>query len=121
MGNTSSITELANAEKESWSVEWAVGKDSEEPGWTGLLQDELPPPELVLEEFKLALVTFPAMTGLGWDKMHPRALLRLPVAVLRLVIGLLQRCELEGKWPNAVKLVIIFLLPKADGGRRPIG
>ena len=118
---TLNAQQLANAEKESWSVEWAVGKDSEEPDWTGLLQDEPAPPELILEEFKLALITFPAMTGLGWDKMHPRALLRLPEPVLRIVIGLLQRCEVEGRWPKAVKLVIIVLLPKADGGRRSIG
>ena len=80
-----------------------------------------PPPELMLEAFKTALATFPCGTGLGWDNCHPRALLRLPDAVLKAVVGLLRRCEAEGLWPQAVRLVVVVLLPKPDGGFRPIG
>ena len=29
--------------------------------------------------------------------------------------------ELQGDWPAVVEFVIIVLLPKPDGGRRPIG
>ena len=31
------------------------------------------------------------------------------------------RCEAEGQWPAAIEMVIICLLPKPDGGFRPIG
>lgn len=47
--------------------------------------------------------------------------MRLPDAVLQAVIQLLRRCETEGRWPMMVRLVIIVLLPKPDGGFRPIG
>ena len=30
-------------------------------------------------------------------------------------------CETRGVWPTKTTLVIIVLLPKSDGGRRPIG
>ena len=110
----------ANTEKETWSEEWAVGADFTKPNWEGWEHDE-PPPMLVLEKFKMALATFPNNTGLGWDNCHPKALLRLRDKMLMLVIGLLQRCERESRWPECVKLVIIVLLPKPDGGRRSIG
>ena len=41
--------------------------------------------------------------------------------MLEAVIELLQRCEKEGQWPLAVRLVVIVLLSKSDGGFRPIG
>ena len=113
--------QLANSEKETWSVECAVGKEFQEPDWAGWEQGDVPPPELFLEVLKRALSTFPAMTGLGWDTCHPRALLRLRDEVIRIIIGVLQRCEREGAWPEIVRLIIIVLLPKSDQGRRSIG
>ena len=34
---------------------------------------------------------------------------------------MLLHCEKTGKWPEQVRVCIIVLLPKADGGYRPIG
>ena len=53
--------------------------------------------------------------------MHPRVVTRLSKPLVMLLINLLIQCELEGKWPRAVALVLIALLPKTDGGFRPIG
>ena len=39
------------------------------------------------------------------------------MALLRLFI----LAELLGAWPQAVGVVVVALIPKADGGRRPIG
>ena len=64
---------------------------------------------------------FPAATGLSWDALHPRALCRLSDRTLAMVITILARAEKTGNWPEAVQLVIIVLLPKSDGGFRPIG
>ena len=38
-----------------------------------------------------------------------------------MIMQLMQRCERDGEWPEVVKLVIIVLTPKSDGGFRPIG
>ena len=37
------------------------------------------------------------------------------------LIRIMRRCEDEGEWPRAVSLTIIVMLPKPDGGFRPIG
>eukprot|EP00969_Alexandrium_andersonii_P080223 3535368-Alexandrium_andersonii.AAC.1 len=68
-----------------------------------------------------AALTFPAGTGLGWDKCHPRAILRCSEAALLALIRLLVCCERLGAWPQSIGCIIIVLLPKPDGGRRPIG
>ena len=74
-----------------------------------------------LKRFKATLASFAAGTGLGWDGVHPRALLRLPDDVLRQWMALLLKCEREGRWPQLVGIVVVVLLPKPDGGSRPIG
>ena len=53
--------------------------------------------------------------------MHPKALLRLPEAVLDAIISLLHMCECAGHWPERIALAIVVLLPKPDDGFRPIG
>merc|ERR1712086_932020 len=81
--------------------------------------DVLPP--VSLRRFKAALFSFPNNTGLGWDGIHPRALLRLPDDVLYRWMALMLKCERLGVWPDSIGVVVIVLLAKADGGWRPIG
>ena len=71
--------------------------------------------------FKLVLFTFSAGTGLGWDAVRPRAMLRLEDDILYLWMALLEQCERLGTWPKGVGLVVVVLLPRAEGGFRPIG
>ncbi|HUU60977.1 MAG TPA: reverse transcriptase domain-containing protein, partial [Acidimicrobiia bacterium] len=65
--------------------------------------------------------SFACGTGLGWDALHPRALLRCSDDLISLLIQIMLLCEASGEWPAAVALVVIVLLPKPDGGFRPIG
>ena len=64
---------------------------------------------------------FPAGAGLGWDNIHPRAFDRLSDEQIQMLIDLIAMCERSGRWPSAIDLVVIVLLPKAEGGWRPIG
>ena len=68
-----------------------------------------------------AAFTFPSGTGLGWDKLHPRALRRIPAELLRLFAKLLVAIEMSGEWPLTIGVVLICFIPKSDGGLRPIG
>ena len=61
------------------------------------------------------------MTGLGADNTAPRAYRRLSEDALHAIGLLFAACEKSGKWPAAIEAVLIVLLPKPDGGRRPIG
>ena len=110
----------AEAECNRWSAEWCVGQARTEPAW-GSFEVDQAPPALVLEEFRGACRSFPVGTGLGWDAMHPRALLRLPEKLLEAFVTLITWCERLGRWPQFSQLVVVVLLPKPDGGFRPIG
>ena len=112
--------QIANDEKCKWGAEWAVGEQWCEPDWSEFTVNEDPLPVSVAD-FRRACMTFPAGTGLGWDAIHPRALNRLDDATIQALIDLLIVCEKSGKWPTATDLVVIVLLPKSDGGWRPIG
>ena len=85
---------------------------------------ELPgeaPPGFVQDEFVAACKTFAAAAGLGWDALHPRALVRLSDATLRWLMRVLTHCETASVWPQCVGLCVMVLLPKPGGGHRPIG
>ena len=68
-----------------------------------------------------AAMTFPKETGLGWDRLHPRALCRLSYGTQLWVCAVLHNAERTGRWPAAAELVLIALLPKAEGGSRAMG
>ena len=78
-------------------------------------------PELIVEELLEAGRTFPAETGLGWNQWHPRIVERLARSTLLLLVTILFESERTGKWPAGIGIVLIALLPKPDGGYRPIG
>ena len=55
-------------------------------------------------------------TGLGWDRLHPRALDRISQGTLLWLCAALHNAERTGEWPAAAELILIALLPKAEGG-----
>ena len=78
-------------------------------------------PLLTVLAVRVAAMTFPAGTGLGGDNVAPRALARLSDSALLALVRILMAAEALGAWGLAVNLVLIVLLPKPDGGLRPIG
>ena len=62
--------QIANDERCRWGGEWAAGEQWSEPDWTEFEGDEDPLP-ISAPEFRWALMTLPAGTGLGWDGIHP--------------------------------------------------
>ena len=80
-----------------------------------------PLPPFDVDDLRQACVSFPAGTGLGWDAFHPRAIARLSDDLLLFLVQILLAAEVAGRWPVAIGVVLIALLPKADGGLRPIG
>lgn len=93
---SSSMQESAEAERERWLEEWAVCKNLLAPDWNGS-QGMPPPPPLVAEHFTRALMSFPTGLGLGWEALHPRALLRPPHGNLLAIMQLLSMCEQTGR------------------------
>ena len=106
-------------EAAAWATQWATGSTYIEPDFP--VQQLVAPAPLVLWAFDHATASFPVATGLGADNVSPRALLRLPDALRLVLLRILMLAERLGQWPQALNLVLIVLLAKADGGLRPIG
>ncbi len=99
---------------------WAAGRGLPRLAWPQALDAHtLPRPTVV--QLRAALQTFPPGTALAWDALHPRAMQRLSDTRLGELIDLLMDAERTGEWPSEIGIVSIVLLPKPDGGWRPIG
>ena len=105
-------------EAQKWGSLWGVGGK-----YTACLDGPFgpPPAQLLVVHLMIAIMSFPVHTGLGCDNVSPRAFARLPEEALLAFARLLMAIELVGSWPTLFRLVLIVLLPKADGGKRPIG
>ena len=106
-------------EAKEWGEQWAELETYEPLDWPD--EANYPPGDLSVEAFLVACMSFSVGTGLGWDGLHPRALCRLSRPTLETNIIRLMRCEKSRDWPAAIYLIGIVLLPKSDGGFRPIG
>jgi hypothetical protein len=72
-------------------------------------------------DIRSAALSFPPNTGQGADGVAPRAINRLSSQAFQALIVLFLTFEATGNWCQALNLVLIVLLFKPDGGRRPIG
>ncbi len=111
--------EAVDTEADEWAEQWAEGDDRYPIQWPAAFGARMPDPTVAL--VMAAAFTIPEGTGLGWDNVHPRAIARLPVALVEALIRILLAAELLGQWPRPLALVVIALLAKDDGGFRPIG
>ena len=111
--------QTVDVEAEAWASIWRRGAVGTLPKWPKCMGEKLPSTSVVL--FRLACMTFPCEVGLGWDKVHPRALCRLSDAVTEALIALLMVAEITGRWYSVIGFILVVLIPKSDGGRRPIG
>ena len=98
---------------------WEEGVQQIAPNFDGV-DDEVQIP-MTVEELLAAAALFPLHTGLGADNFAPRAILRLPRAAVQRLVDILMAAERIGSWSAAMPDVLIVLIPKADGGKRPIG
>ena len=104
----------ANVERARWGAQWAADSEPDDLQWPEYMAPLSP---VSLRIFREVLFSFPAGTGLGWDAVHPRALLRLDDDFLSQWLLLLERCEREGRWPTSVGVVVVVLIPNLKGGQ----
>ena len=114
------MSDQAVVEKQAltWAALWRSGEPYSTPSYPVHVQQL---PSLLPCSLRSAAASFPLGTGLGSDNISPRAILRLSDAALAALAVLRGSFELLGHWTQALDLVLIVLLPKTDGGFRPIG
>ena len=114
------LSDQGNVEKQAdtWAELWQTSHTYVQPAFritSEFFTDFLP---LAILE---AAMTFPADTGLGHDNVSPRAFARLSYNALSALAALYLAFERYGAWADLLNLVLIVLLPKGEGGYRPIG
>ena len=105
---------------EFWAHQWGAGKVILAISW-GCLDNQQPLPTITVAVARRGASNFPGKTGLGWDKFHPRCVNRMPDSAVLALIRIFILVELLGCWPQRIGLIVVSLIPKTDGGRRPIG
>ena len=104
-------------EAEEWAALWQENCDYDIP-WP---QDIPSLPPLTAQKIRDAAKSFPPDTGVGVDNIAPRALTRLSDEALQSLADILNALERHGTWTAAMGPILVVLLPKTDGGHRPIG
>ncbi len=79
------------------------------------------PPRPTREAMRRAAMTIPENTAIGCDGIPPRAFAWLSDSLLDALADLFTSIERLGHWPEQVALAVMHLIPKLQGGRRPIG
>ena len=105
-------------EAEKWAALWLEKEKYTQPSY-GLSSEALE--QLMPNAVVIAATSFPIGTGLGADNISPRAITRLSAAGICALAALFMAFEAKGDWCQVLNLVLIVLLPKSDGGLRPIG
>ena len=114
------LSDQAVVDKEAaqWAELWQAESEYHTPDFGNDIEQLQP---LLVVGVREAARTFPIHTGLGADNLAPRAVARLSDDAIHMLCLLFMAFEATGGWCQALNLVLIVLLPKSDGGRRPIG
>ncbi len=79
----------------------------------------LPPPSV--QELRRAARKFRPYTGVGADHLRPHWFGWLSDQLLQVISLFMTGIEEAWRWPGQVLVVLVHLIPKDGGGRRPIG
>ena len=120
------VTPLAVVESTmaAWASEWKVEDVGAQQGprpWLEGCSDDPPIAEIDEEMVEGAAKQFKCKTGVGCDACHPWCVATLSSAGKQAYARLLNECEAAVTWPTVIACIHYLLIPKAEGGERPIG
>ena len=119
--------DLVNEHRDQWTKIWLKFKKEARAPWrkqTNLtLRVSWMPPRRKLNAHDVLIVSkcFKSRTALGGDDFHPRWFSLLPEDMRCQIAEFLNELEVIGWWPTQLRTTLIKLIPKAKGGKRPIG
>ena len=114
--------DIVKEEKKAWTEIWHRFIGSCGAPWRGEdLTGEEALARPTVEELRRVAASFKKGTAQGWDSLAPRAIGWLSTELLEVIIDFFATLERVGTWPAGISKTIVHLIPKASGGRRPIG
>ncbi len=109
---------VVEAERDKWHKLWCPpGVAREKLTWAAATQLERPSVEM----FRRAARRIPRTTGIGVEGILPADFDALDDAGIDACVDVMMACEAIGFVPEPIALVLVRMIPKRDGGRRPIG
>ncbi len=109
---------VVDAEHEKWKMLWSPsGVCKTKLNWGRV--EQLPRP--TTQQFRSAARSFKRRTGVGVEGITPADFDALDDDGIDACISIMMACEAVGYIPKAIALVIVRMIAKKDGGRRPIG
>ena len=116
-------TSAIDSDREAWKNIWERFKDEAQAPWReqAAFHWAAELPRLTGADIARSAKTFRKSTGLGCDTLRPRWLCWLSGELLDVFARFLTAIEKLGRWPDLISVLLISQIPKADGGRRPIG
>ena len=118
---TASPQEVLQHDLEEWRAIWCRDGSPKEAPWREAVLNDAGLPPITAEQVGKAARTFPTETSIGCDSFPPSAIASLSVQLRACIADFLNLLEEEGAWPHKAAATLIHLIPKSDGGRRPIG
>ncbi len=123
-GRSGSPQVHVEADRAEWDKTWQRLKGFATAPWRTETDGEgdwavLPPPGV--GELRKAARTFRPYTGVGADLFRPHWFGWISDQLLQVVSNFMTEVERLGRWPGQVLMVLVHLIPKEGGGRRPIG
>ena len=113
------VQQEVDAEAARWKEIWTAADGVEQCRWPEDM--EAPLPRIGEQQIRDAIGTFADGVGLGWDRMHPKALRRLPGKMLERLGQIFNEAEERGSWGEEFGVVITSLIPKSGGGLGLLG
>ena len=108
--------EAVGAAAAEWKALWLSHPDQPRLEWAPSAEIEKP----TVEAFRHASRQFKENTGLGMDTFHPRRVSQLSDETVSLLVDLLWKAECKGEVPDILAFILIHLIPKRGGGKRPM-
>jgi hypothetical protein len=93
----------------TWAEVWEQGVTGHQPRWPLQLGERLP--DLAVSTFRGACHTFSNNVGLGWDKLHPRAIARCSDVVIAALLQLFILAEALGRWQDVIGSILVVIIP----------
>ena len=113
------VQQEVDLEGARWEQIWIEEHGVAECAWPEEVDNDLS--EIDAKRILDAAGTFSDDVGLGWDRLHPKVLRRVPKSMLNELGRIFMAAERMGSWGGMVGVVITALIPKGGGGLRPIG
>ena len=122
-GATAAPQDIADSDLREWEIIWKKHEGRARSPWREWQSGvgEIGTMPLRARELRVAAAQFKKTTGVGVDAISPRAYGWLSDELLDAIGRFLGTLEEEGVWPQQLEEALIHLIPKAAGGRRPIG